>query len=56
MMKLRIFINFVIAILLIAALVVINASAQEGDSVETTPTRGKVVPMGSATAISHLGM
>jgi hypothetical protein len=38
------------------ALVVINASAQEGASVEITPTRGKVVPVGSATAISHLGM
>ena len=48
-MKPRMFINSVISILLIAALVIIDASAQEGASVETTPTRWKVVSMGSAT-------
>jgi MscS family membrane protein len=47
--KLRIFINLVIAILLTAALVVIDASAQEGAPAEITTARLGVAPIGSAT-------
>ena len=51
-MKLRIFINFFIAILLTTMLVATNSGAQESPSKDSTPTRPKNdFSMGSATAL-----